>query len=319
MKYYLLLKLAFFTLLSHSIWANHSLTALDYIQAMQQAHRQLNYEQLYIIQQGENVDSLRYRHANWQGKEYAQLLELDYSRAEIILKDNMIGYFGEFQPFSLSSSHIIDNLPNVLYTNFQQLKGYHFIDAGKMRVADSLARIIRIIPQDDFRYQYELWIDEESHLLLRSDILDRERNILEQFRVIQHTVDDELLRIVEPINTLIFPTLISAKEATITSANWKLGWLPSGFKPIPQSYQRFQLFDDEQIESQRYSDGLFSFTVYFANNKGVTFDDQFWREGKTSIYSQTVDQTDIIIIGDIPLISARHILQKIQKIQPLAE
>ena len=264
MKYYLLLKLCFFALLSNVVCANHNTTPLDYIQAMQQAHRQLNYEQFYILQQGDNVESLRYRHANWLGKEYAQLLELDYSREEIILRDNMIGYFGEFQPFSLSGPHIVDNLPTVLYTNFHQLQGYHFIDSGKMRIADSLARIIRIIPQDDFRYQYELWIDEESHLLLRSDILDRERNILEQFRVIQHTVDDELLRIVEPINTLIFPTLIPAKEATITSASWKLDWLPSGFKPIPQSYQRFPLFDDEQIESQRYSDGLFSFTIYFA-------------------------------------------------------
>lgn len=320
MKYYLLLKLCLLVCLSNFSWATQLTTPLDYLKAMQQAHRQLNYELLYIIQKDDDVESLRYRHAFWEGKEFAQLLRLDYAREEIILRDDIVGYFGEFQPFSLQTNHIIDNLPSVLHSQFSNLDDYYFVDAGKMRTANRLARVIRIVPRDDFRYQYELWIDEENHLLLRSDLLDRDRQVLEQFRVIQSGNDEQLLRIVEPINALLFPTLLSNKPQEVPAqVNWRMNWVPRGFKPIESSPNHLTLFTGEQVESQRYSDGLFSFTVYFAENKGVTFDDQFWREGKTSIYSQTVDQTDIIIIGDIPLVSARHILQKIEKIQPLVE
>lgn len=300
---------------------------LAYLNAMNEAHRKLNYEQLYILQQGEEVVSLRYRHAAFNGKRFAQLLRLDDAREEMILRDNMVSYFGEFQPFSLPSSQILDDLPSVLYTDFTQLTDYHFIDAGRMRVADKLARVIRIVPRDEFRYQYELWIDEDSHLLLRSDMLDRDRNVLEQFKVIQSTVDDQMLYIVEPISSLILPALIQPNaEQSQMPLSWKPSWLPNGFRAISSGQQRISdtLFT-EQVESQLYSDGVFSFTIYLVENKGLIFDEQFWRQGKTSVYSQTIGDKDVVIVGEIPLVSARHIVQTIQKVQdrsairPLAE
>lgn len=301
-----------------SSWAVLLDSPLAYLNAMTEAHRKLNYEQLYIIQQGEDVELLRYRHAYYQGKEFAQLLRLDNAREEIILRDNNVSYFGEFQPFSLPSSHILDDLPNVLYTDFNQLKNYHFMDAGRTRTADRIARIIRIMPRDDFRYQYELWIDEETHLLLRSDLLDRDRNTLEQFRVVQNSVDEQLLNIVEPISSLILPTLIQPRQrAEQSQLSWEPAWVPTGFQPLAVGRQRLSelLMGDEEIESQLYSDGLFSFTVYLVQNKGLIFNEQFWRQGKTSIYSQTIGDKDVVIVGEIPLVSASHIVQDIKQVQ----
>lgn len=291
---------------------------LDYLKAMTEAHRTRNYEQLYIIQQGEDVESLRYRHAYFAGQEFAQLLRLDNAREEMILREGSVSYFGEFQPFSLPSAHIIDDLPSVLYTDFEQLEHYHFMDAGRTRIADRIARVIRISPRDDFRYQYELWIDEETHLLLRSNLLDRDRSVLEQFRVIQTYVDDQVLNIVEPINSLILPALLQPKKSGgETSLSWKPSWLPAGFKTLAAGRQNLPawLLDNEEVESQLYSDGLFSFTVYLVQNKGLIFNEQFWRQGKISIYSQTIGDKDVVVVGEIPLVSARHIVQEIEHLQ----
>lgn len=295
------------------VWAELS-SPLDYLKAMTKAHKTLNYEQLYILQSGEDVLSFRYRHANNNGKEYAQLLHLDATREEMILREDTVGYFGDYQPFSLQTSRILDNLPSVIHTDFEQLTGYTFVDAGKSRVADHIARVIRVVPQDDFRYQYLLWIDEDNHLLLQSQLLDRDQNVLELFRVIQSVEDEQLLYIVEPIRTLILPTLITDKEQEEQSQlSWHLKWIPTGFKPLAMGRQRLsEVLFAEQVESQLYSDGLFSFTVYVVQNKGVSFDGQFWREGKTGIYSQTIGDQDVIIVGEIPVASARHIAQQIQ-------
>ncbi|AUI65454.1 MULTISPECIES: MucB/RseB C-terminal domain-containing protein [Glaesserella] len=294
------------------VWAELS-SPLDYLKAMTNAHKTRNYEQLYILQSGENVLSFRYRHAYHDNKEYAQLLHLDETREEMILRDNTVGYFGDYQPFSLQASRILDNLPSVIHTNFEQLSGYSFVDAGKSRVADHVARVIRVVPRDDFRYQYILWIDEDSHLLLQSQLLDRDQNVLELFRAIQSVEDEQLLYIVEPIRTLILPTLIQAKDEEHQSLDWNAKWVPAGFKPLSVGRQRLsEVLLDEQVESQLYSDGLFSFTVYVLQNKGVIFDGQFWREGKTGIYSQTVGERDVVIVGEIPAASARHIVQQIQ-------
>lgn len=294
-------------------WAELN-SPLDYLKAMTKAHKTLNYEQLYILQSGEDVLSFRYRHANDNGREYAQLLHLDATREEMILREDTVGYFGDYQPFSLQTSRILDNLPSVIHTDFEQLTGYTFVDAGKSRVADHIARVIRVVPQDDFRYQYILWIDEDNHLLLQSQLLDRDQNVLELFRAIQSVEDEQLLYIVEPIRTLILPTLITAKEQEEQSQlSWYLKWIPTGFKPLAMGRQRLsEVLLAEEVESQLYSDGLFSFTVYVVQNKGVSFDGQFWREGKTGIYSQTIGDQDVIIVGEIPVASARHIAQQIQ-------
>lgn len=300
-------------------WTETLNSPLAYLNAMTNAHRTLNYEQLYILQQGEIAISLRYRHAYIDGKEYAQLLRLDNAREEMILRDKTVSYFGDFQPFSLSSPQILDDLPAVIYADFNRLTGYHFIDVGRTRVADRIARGIRIIPKDEFRYQYELWIDEENHLLLRSDLLDRNRQVLEQFRVIQNAEDEQLLYIVEPINSLILPTLIQPKEKEKSEPlSWQPTWIPEGFWAVASGKQNLSeilLDENEQIESQLYSDGLFSFTVYLVQNKGVIFNEQFLRQGKMSIYSQTVGDKDVVVIGEIPLASARHIVQELQHLQ----
>lgn len=307
---------AFLTVKSALAETAHS--PLFYLKAMKNAHNTLNYQQLYVYQQGELSTALRYRHAFQNGKAYAQLLRLDNAREEIILRDNMVSYFGEFQPFSLPSNQILDDLPSVLQTDFGQLSGYAFIDAGRTRVADRLARVIRIIPQDAFRYQYELWIDEENYLLLRCDLLDRDRQILEQFKVIQSVVDEHLSDIIEPINSLILPTLIQPEQKISLQLSWYPSWVPHGFQAVAvtkQTLSEMLLDEREQVESQLYSDGLFSFTIYVVQNKGLIFNEQFLRQGKTSIYSQTVGDKDVVIIGDIPLVSARHIVQEIQFLQ----
>ncbi|WP_373778391.1 MucB/RseB C-terminal domain-containing protein [Glaesserella sp.] len=288
---------------------------LAYLNEMTKAHQTLNYEQFYILQHGETTESLRYRHAYWNGKKFAQLLVLDGSREEIILRDDIVSYFGDFQPFSLPSRYILDNLPSVLYSNFNQLEGYHFIDAGRERIANRIARVIRIVAVDDFRYQYTLWIDEENYLLLKSNLTDRDNNVLEQFRVIQSTVDEQLLYIVEPISSLILPALITHKENDMSNQlEWMPTWLPRGFKALASGRQSLSemLMSNEHIESQLYSDGLFTFTVYVVENRGIVFNEQFWREGKMSIYSQTIDDKDIVIVGEIPLVTARHIVQELR-------
>lgn len=294
---------------------------LAYLNAMNKAHQELNYEQLYLLQDGDKILSLRYRHAQFEGKQYAQLLKLDNLRHEVILQDKQVAYFGDFAPFSLSASHISDFRPSVLHTDFNQLSGYTFLDLGRNRVANRTARVIRIAPNDDFRYQYLLWIDEENYLLLKSELLDREQNLLEEFRVIESTVDAEFHEIVQPIMGLRLPPLMTTADSASSRHYWRPRWLPKGFSLRAESSPQLShlIGENEAVESQFYSDGLFSFTIYLTANSGVAFEEQFWREGKQSVYSQTIGDKDVIVIGDIPLASARHIVQEIELSAPLVE
>lgn len=316
--------LFFLSLFGSALAFAEAKSPLEYLKAMLAAHQTQQYEQLYFFQQGEERDTFRYRHAYINDQTYAQLVRLDFAREEVVQRDHIISYFGDFAPFSLESPRISDNLPSILTANFDRLEGYSVIDGGKSRVADRLVRLIRLVPNDHFRYRYRLWIDEEHFLLMRSELLDQEDNILEQFRVLQAVVDDEFSAIAEPISALALPPILPSAPSPTTSTPhkpmWRLNWLPTGFKPVSGTHRLYdKSLENELIAGQRYSDGLFSFSIYLLENRGIVFNEQFWREGKTSLYSQTVGDKDIVIVGEIPQVSARHILQEMRLNPPLAE
>lgn len=296
-------------------------TPLAYLNAMQHAHKQLNYEQIYLLNDTDEVSSWRYRHARRENESYAQLLKLDNVREELIFQNGVIGYFGDFKPFSLQTEKMLDHRPAVLHTDFNRLAGYSFVDMGRSRIANRVARTIRIVPNDEFRYHYMLWIDEENHLLLKSELLNCEKMVLEEFRVLQNTVDEQLDEMIDPLKQLELPESIPVPNSLASETTWKPQWLPSGFVLQSVSVQNMYNLQGEieRVEGRFYSDGLFSFTIYVADNPGFSVEEQFWQEGKNSIYSQMVDDKNVIIIGEIPLVSARHIVQEIALNPPLAE
>ncbi|TLU76685.1 sigma E regulator RseB [Mannheimia varigena] len=297
-------------------WADNTVqTPLAYLTSMTKAYKQSTYELLYILKQGTNSESFRFRHAFMNDKEYAQLLNLDHNREEIILKNQKVSYLGNnFRPFSLNSPHILDNLPSVLYTDFNKLKGYSFLDAGRDRVADRVARVIRIIPNDILHYAYTLWIDEESRLLLKSQVKDVDNIVLEEFSVLQLYQSKELEMIANAIDSLMLPALTSIEKSQLESLNdWHPNWIPAGFQLIENqttSGENYQ-FESEYVDSRLYSDGLSTFTIYAMPSQGVNFDEYAWQQGKLTILNQTLNDKDIVIIGDIPLKSAQQIMKHI--------
>lgn len=315
-KHYFLMFIAIFVCSSFAFAETSAKTPLEHLTAMTEAHKKSNYELLYILQQDIGVESFRLRHTFSNDKEYAQLLNLDHNREEIILKNKNVSYLGyNFRPFSLNSPHIFDNLPNVLYADYDNLKGYAFVEAGKDRISDRIAKVIRILPNDDFRYAYTLWIDEETHLLLKSQLQSRDNTVLEEFRVLQLYQSPELEMIANVIESLVLPALTSTKKDEVKSPyEWEAKWLPTGFELVKDqtatgaSYQ----FESDYVDSRLYSDGLSNLTIYVMPSQGVNFNEYAWQQGKLTVLNQTVNDKDIVIIGDIPLSSAMKMMKSIE-------
>lgn len=313
---YFLMFIAIFACSAFALADTGIKTPLLYLSSMADAHKKSNYELFYILQQDTGIESFRLRHAFVNDKEYAQLLNLDHNREEIILKDSNVSYLGyNFRPFSLNSSHILDNLPNVIYADYHHLKGYVFLDAGKDRIADRMAKVIRILPKDNFRYSYTLWIDEETNLLLKSQLQNEDNVVLEEFRVLQLYQSQEIAMIANAIDVLMLPTLTSTQKEEIKSPyHWEVNELPTGFRLMKSqtvSGATYQ-FDTEYVDSRLYSDGLLSFTIYVMPSQGTNFDGYAGQQGKLTFLNQTINDKDIVIIGNVPLQAAKHILKNIQ-------
>ncbi|HHF3655022.1 TPA: sigma-E factor regulatory protein RseB domain-containing protein, partial [Haemophilus influenzae] len=237
------------SLLLSSIASAEELSAKQSLDKMTQALDNLNYEIAFVQTTPANMDSFRYRHIKQDNKTYAQLVTLDGRQQEIIQRDNLVSYFQpNAQAFTLNSGNIVDAMPAVVRANFDKLSSYYdFVKLGKDRVAGRFADTIRIVPKDDFRYQYLVFIDEENGLLLRGDMLDREGKLLDQFRVVTLYIDDRLRGLTDYINKVSLPPLLKeSKNEQSSDITWSAGWLPQGFSLIRYTQE---ILENEIIDS----------------------------------------------------------------------
>lgn len=307
LTYYVLLNGLFFSTVSA---ANTNAELM--LRQMQKASVTLNYEMDYINITGNGIESLRYRHAFTGKHNIAQLLLLDGPVREVLLRDNEISYFFEpgHEPFSITGDHIIDALPAIVSVNFERLASYYnFIPIGRARIANHLCYTIRVSAKDGMRYGYELWLDEKTKLPLQIELRDPNGEILEQFRVLSmilsNDIHDELLS----LDTKIHPPKLSLPQNEKIALNWRVNWLPFGFKEVSSGRKMLPVIQ-QQADSRLFSDGLFSFTVNVLPLDEVT-QSTYSLQGRRSIHSERRDNYEIIIVGELPLNTAQRILNSI--------
>lgn len=279
---------------------------------MQQAAKSNNYESYFVVIEPVQVRSYRFRHANVDNQQFAQLLDLDGAPQEVLQRNDIISYFNpSHQPFSLQDNKIIDAFPGVLSADFNYLKQYYdFVSMGKGRVANRLANVIKLYPKDNFRYEYTLWLDSSSGLLLQSNLQDRDGNLLQQYRVVALYLNDKIEGLANLLNNLKLPPLLSNdSEPAKHSFNWNPVWLPLGFKKVSEHEYKSGTNTTQTI---MYSDGLFDFSIYVTDNIQSSLPEHFWNQGGNTIYTQVKNGRELTLIGQLPLVTAKQIVHEIK-------
>lgn len=281
------------------------------LQQMEQASQSLNYEFAYINVSRLGIESLRYRHAVIDNLIYAQLLQMDGPRREVIQRGGDISYFEPgLEPFSLPGNHIIDALPPVIYADFSKLASdYDFIPVGRARIADQMCEVVRIVSRDGTRYSYVVWLDVDTRLPLRIDLLDRDGETLEQFRVISFAVDEGVRNLMTGLQKANLPPSLSVPEGDKVTLDWKPAWLPAGMKAVSQSRRNIPAMN-KTVESRLYSDGLFSFAINVttADKSSVN---QTLRTGRRTVQIKVSDNREITVVGELPPSTAKRIADSI--------
>jgi len=283
------------------------------LQQMNVASQSLNYELSFISINKQGVESLRYRHARVNNQPLAQLLQMDGPRREVVQRGNEISYFEPgLEPFTLNGDYIVDSLPSLVYTDFKRLAPYYdFISVGRTRIADRLCEVIRVVARDGTRYSYIVWMDAETRLPMRVDLLDRDGETLEQFRVIAYTVNGQ--QIASSMQTLAnanLPPLLSVPQGDSVAFNWLPSWIPQGFSEVSSSRRQLPTID-MPVESRLYSDGLFSFSVN-VNRANQNSADQMLRTGRRTVSTTIRDNAEITIVGELPPQTAKRIADSIK-------
>ncbi len=281
------------------------------LQKMEQASQSLSYELAYINVSRLGIESLRYRHAVINHKTYAQLLQMDGSRREIIQRGDEISYFEPgLDPFTMAGNHIVDSLPSLIYADFDRLAdSYDFVSVGRTRIADQLCEVVRIVPRDGTRYSYVVWLDSETWLPLRADLLDRDGEALEQYRVVSFAVDQGVNKMMQSLKSAQLPPLLSVSTDTPGAFNWTTSWLPVGVKEVSHNLRQLPALNNP-VESRLYSDGLFSFSINVTPAMRNSAAQQL-RTSRRTLQTVVRNNMEITVIGELPPVTAKRIADSV--------
>ncbi|WP_204127092.1 MucB/RseB C-terminal domain-containing protein [Pseudomonas ogarae] len=284
----------------------HADEAQDWLNRLSQAEQQQSFQGTFVYERNGSFSTHNIWHRVQDGKVRERLLQLDGSAQEVLRID------GHTQCVSGSLIAGLGNAPDGTSRTLdpQKLKNWYDLAViGKSRVAGRQAVIVALTPKDQHRYGFELHLDKETGLPLKSLLLNDKGQLLERFQFTRLNVaaptDGELQASAECKAVAQDPgKAVAAKTA------WHSDWLPPGFE-LTSSTVRKDPDTQVQVNSLMYDDGLARFSVFLEPLNGANATDTRTQLGPTAAVSRrlTTPQGEMMVtvVGEIPIGTAERI------------
>lgn len=285
------------------------------LQDMSQAHQERDFRGRLVYVRGNDVSTLEVLRGRIDGQEYERLTHLDGELAELIRHGEQLvcvhadktitrlGGRAGIGPFALQAQ-LSTMIP----------KQYRIEQAGPDRVAGRATWRLHLVPQDEYRYGYRLWIDDDSHLLLRSELIGAQGQVLERLEFIS-------LELSPTLTLEQFRIPAAAQEQAINSVESRdhpqgrlqfvTQWLPEGFIATEQD-MRMKPGGQSPVSSRAYSDGLAAFTLFLERATEDAVVQSVSHMGPTlAVTRQLGEAADawlVTLVGEVPPSTAERVL-----------
>ena len=190
-------------------------------------------------------------------------------------------------------------------------KNYRLIMGGEDRIAGRAARMIIIKPKDNYRYGYRIWVDEDTGLLLQSDLVNEHGSAIEQVMFTSINVVDkatpEMIRAVT-MDDEMRNSLKASKQRTVSSNDmpWRITRMPNGFS-LAEHYQHSS-GKGEPVEQLVLTDGLATVSIFVERISGKTAPFMgVSHKGAVNAFGTVVDDHQLTVVGEVPAAAVRLI------------
>lgn len=296
-----------------------AVSALTLLNKMGEAIKSSNYYGTLVYMHDGHVESLKVVHKMDKEGEFQRIVHLTGVAREVIRKGDVVTcYMPDSQSVFVGERRFENHLLARLSKNFQEFANqYNFEMDGAGRVAGREAAIVAIRPKDNFRYGYRFWIDNDSYLLLKSDLVDATGSVLEQLMFVDISVGTEI-----PAD-MLKPAVDgksftwhrgndqAANVAAVNQAGWQIKNLPNGFSIKDRSRQKMPNSED-LVDYLFVSDGLATISVYIekfdVDTKGYVGPS---RMGAVSIFGSLMDEYHVTVVGEAPQDTIKMIAESI--------
>ena len=279
--------------------------ALKWLDRMSRSLRETSYEGIFTYQHGNSLQSMHISHSVAGKVESEQVTRLSGSGSRIIRTEHPLD--------CIHPGHKLVRI-GALYNEGSEECGvaevYRLEVGGMMRVAGREAVVLNVLPRDMYRYGYQMALDTETGLLLRSQTLAQDGKILERFQFADLRIG-EVRRPgtrVEVIHHASHQHHAEQSDHREERGSWEVSWVPQGFVLTEG--------DSLSGKDKTFTDGLAVFSVFLETMPELEAPGEGRaRQGGTTAYTRgmAVDGQPVLVtvLGEVPINTARMVADSI--------
>ncbi|MBJ2252782.1 MucB/RseB C-terminal domain-containing protein [Pseudomonas sp. MF6784] len=286
----------------------HADEAQDWLKRLGRAEQQQSYQGTFIYERNGSFSTHDIWHLVQNGQVRERILQLDGSAQEVVRVD------GHTQCVSGSLVAGLGNSPggSAHVLDPQKLNSFYTLATiGESRVAGRKAVIVSLTPRDQHRYGFEMHLDRETALPLKSLLINDKGQLLERFQFTQLSTKAPDESALQPGRDCKPLSVASSKaEDVVVPQAWHPSWLPPGFQ-LARSASRKDSRTHVVVNSLMYEDGLARFSVFLEPVSGEAATESRVQLGPTVAVSRRMNTPQgeimVTVVGEIPLGTAERI------------
>ncbi len=308
-------------LASHSARADGD--ALQWLQRIHTATERLSYTGTFVYRSGDQTETSRIIHLVGRNGARERLETLDGQRREIVRSgDEVKCYLPDSMTVKVDkqTDHIV--FPKLLPENLQDIGEHYEVSKGGIeRIAGYDCQAIVLEPKDKMRYGHRLWADTSTGMLLKSQTVDENNQVVEQFAFTQIAIggkiDQAQLKSRFLAKSRDWHVENSGAVATsLAASGWSIKPELPGFRKVTEM-KRSQ-GGSKEVGHVVYSDGLAAVSVFIEPMAKKTSlpPPGLSRQGAINIYSRQLDNHLVTVVGEAPAESVRKLAESVEYRRP---
>jgi sigma-E factor negative regulatory protein RseB len=295
-----------------------------WLERMSHALTTLNYDGTFAHWEGGKVEMLRIIHRVEGGTVSERLVSLDGSGREFIRTGSSLTCYlpdkhvvlVERTPAKVS---LLGGFPAI---DDRTARFYNIQEVARMRFNQRATHLITVMPRDQYRYGYRLWIDDSTAMPLKTQLCDSHGHVIEQIVFadlkIRSHIPDSAFR--PAISTAGFQWLRNDSASLKQTAEhdqtvWNVDRLPPGFRMAVRAAQTMP-GSPGPVDHLVFTDGLASVSVFVqtqaetSSARGPVVESA--RVGSSYAFSTVVDGHKVTAVGEVPPQTVRFIADSVK-------
>ena len=279
--------------------------ALGWLDRMSHSLRETSYRGVFTYQHGSAVQAMRISHSIKGDMEHEEITRLTGADAKVVRSEHPLD--------CIHPGHRLVRIGRLYRGEGGECgvaRHYRLQMAGASRIAGREAVLLNVLPRDIYRYGYQIAIDRQTGLLLKTQTVAQDGRVLERFQFAEIQIgsaEHDGTR-VEMIHEAPHVHGDARRSAGSVAPPWSIRWLPEGFVLTDAV--------DGTGHNKTYTDGLANFSVFVElvpdlEEAGAGMA----RQGGTTAYTRGMlisgQPTLVTVLGEVPVNTARRVADSV--------